>query len=246
MSAVDDDQYADDRQADGAARAPRIRYTPPKERDPDAFRRADRHSSLVRRLRFILPALAAAGVVVFWASAKVIPGDMKSLVSIASIDPKSNSVVMDKPHISGFEGTRRAYEVKAERALQSLNDPKVVTFETITGRFGLDTAGTATVNAASGVYDGNNSTLTLKEGIDLHTTDGTSGRLTDAAIDLAAGSLTSSAPLEFSTAQGTIRANAVKVTGNGKHILFSHGVSVTFLPPGDLVQQSPNSGATAQ
>jgi hypothetical protein len=38
----------------------------------------------------------------------------------------------------------------------------------------------------------------------------------------------------------------VKVTGNGKHILFSHGVSVTFLPPGDLVQQSPNSGATAQ
>jgi lipopolysaccharide export system protein LptC len=247
MSAVDDDEYADERQPTGAARAPRIRYNPPKERDPDAYRRASRHSSLVRRLRFILPALAAIGVVVFWASARVIPtGDLQSLVSVASIDPASNSVVMDKPHISGFEGTRRAYEVKAESALQSLTDPKVVTFKTISGRFGLEDAGVATVNAASGVYDGNKNTLMLNDGIQLKTTDGTSGRLTDAAIDLGSGTLTSSSPLELSTAQGTIHANAVNVTENGKRIIFSGGVSVTYLPPGDLVTRPENSGAPAQ
>jgi lipopolysaccharide export system protein LptC len=245
MSAVDDDHYTEDRGAP-AARAPRVRYSPPKERDPELYARAARHSGVVRWLRFILPAIAALAIVGFWASARVVPGDLQSLVSVASIDPKSNSVVMDKPHISGFEGTRRAYEVKAESALQSLDDPRVVTFKTINGRFGLEDAGIATVTAASGVYDGNKNTLMLKDGLDLHTTDGTQGRLTDAAIDLGAGTLTSSAPLEFSTAQGTIRANAVSVTSNGKRIVFSHGVSVTFTPPGDLVQQPPNSGAPAQ
>jgi lipopolysaccharide export system protein LptC len=246
MSAVDDDHYADERETPGAARAPRVRYNPPKDRDPEAFRRASRHSGLVKRLRIILPVIAALGVVVFWASAKVIPGDMQSLVSVASIDPTSNSVVMDKPHISGFEGTRRAYEVKAESALQSLDDPKVVTFKTISGRFGLEDAGTATVNAASGTYDGNKNTLVLKEGIELSTTDGTTGRLTDAAIDLGTGSLTSSAPLQLSTPQGTIKANAVNVMENGKRIIFSNGVSVTYLPPGDLVPKPANSGEAAQ
>jgi lipopolysaccharide export system protein LptC len=244
MSAVDDDQYADDRQA-GQPRAPRIRYNPPKERDPDAYRKATRHSSLVRNLKFILPTLAILAIVAFWATARVIPGDLASLVAVATIDPKTNSVVMDKPHISGFEGTRRAYEVKAESALQSLDDPKVVTFKTITGRFGLEDAGIATVNAATGVYNGNDNTLLLKDGLDLKTNNGYAGTFSEAAIDLAKGTLTSSSPLQLSTADGTIHANAVNITGNGKHILFSNGVSVTYLPPGELTAPA-NSGATAQ
>lgn len=245
MSAVDDDEYVDDRER-GGPRAPRIRYTPPKERDPDIYARAARHSSLVRNLRYILPTIAIIAVVGFWASARVIPGDLKSLVNVATIDPKSNSVVMDKPHISGFEGTRRAYEVKADSALQSLDDPKVVTFKTIVGRFGLEDAGIATVNAAVGVYDGNKNTLQLKDGMKLETTNGYSGQFREAAIDLGKGTLTSSSPLELTTSDGTIKANAVNVTENGKRIVFTNGVSVTFLPPGDLVQAPANDGATAQ
>jgi lipopolysaccharide export system protein LptC len=244
MSALDDDQYADDRTR-GEPRAPRIRYNPPKERDPNAYAKATRHSALVRSLKFVLPTLAILAIVAFWATARVIPGDLSSLVAVATIDQKSNSVVMDKPHISGFEGTRRAYEVKAETALQSLKDPKVVTFKTITGHFGLEDAGTATVNAAVGIYDGNNNTLVLKDGIDLKTDNGYAGTFKDAAIDLGKGTLTSSSPLQLSTADGTIHANAVNITGNGKHILFSNGVSVTYLPPGELTAPA-NSGATAQ
>lgn len=243
MTAVDDDRYADDRER-GEPRAPRIRYNPPKERDPDAYRKATRHSALVRNLKFILPTLAILAIVAFWATARVIPGDLASLVAVATIDPKSNSVVMDKPHISGFESTRRAYEVKAESALQSLDDPKVVTFKTITGRFGLEDAGVATVNAGIGVYNGNNNTLVLKDGIDLKTDNGYAGTFSEAAIDLGKGTLTSSSPLELSSADGRIHANAVSISSNGKHILFTNGVSVTYLPPGDLTAPA-NSGATA-
>jgi len=236
MTDLSHDRYGQD-DAEPAPAA-RIRYNPPRNRDEDAYRKAERHSSLVRRLKFILPVLAVAGVVAFWATARVIPGDLAALVAIAGIDAKSNSVVMQKPHISGFEGTRRAYEVKADSAVQSLDDPKVVTFKQIVGRFGLDDAGVATVDAAIGVYDGNKNTLLLQDGVTMQTTNGYAGTFTEAAIDLGKGTLTSTKPLELSTAEGKIRANGVTVTERGKRIAFTNGVSVTYLPPGELVTKS--------
>jgi lipopolysaccharide export system protein LptC len=244
MTAFDDDRYMDEDAP--PAPAVRIRYNPKRAREGDAFVAAERHSKLVRRLKFILPTLAIAAIAVFWGTARFIPGDLASLVAVAGIDAASNSVVMQKPHISGFEGTRRAYEVKADSAVQNLDDPKVVTFKAIVGRFGLDEAGTATVDAALGVYDGNQNTLNLKDGITVQTTTGYAGKFTDAAIDLGKGSLTSSKPIELSTAEGSIRANGVTVTDRGKRIKFTDGVSVTYLPPGELVTETGTTDATAQ
>ena len=241
MTAISDNRYADEDDV-APARAPRRRYSPPLERDAGAFRKASRHSVVVRSLKFVLPALAVAAVVAFWASARIIPGDLNSLVASAGIDAKSNSVLMDKPHISGFEGTRRAYEVKADTAVQSLTDPKVVTFKQIVGRFGLEDAGSATVNATVGVYDGNKNTLLLKDGVKMQTTEGYTGVLTDAAIDLAKGTLASSQPVELTSAEGKIRANSISVTERGKHVVFSDGVSVTFQPDGELAASPAGGG----
>ena len=212
----------------------RIRYDPVRRGGEDAFGAAQRHSRLVRRLRIVLPAVAVAGILVFWASAHFIPSDLASLISNAGIDVKSNSVVMNAPHISGFEGTRRAYEVKAARAIQSLSDPKVLTFEQINARIGLDNAGTATVDAGTGVYNGNNNTLELKNGISVQTTTGYAATISEAAIDLAKGSLRSSQPVEIHAKEGTLRADSMDVAERGKHIVFRGGVSVTFMPPAEL------------
>jgi lipopolysaccharide export system protein LptC len=240
MAAVNDERYMDE----APARGPRLRYTPPPVEHEEAYRKATRHSALVRSLKFVLPAIALGAVVAFWATARIIPGDLASLVASAGIDPKTNSVVMDKPHISGFEGTRRAYEVRAETAVQGLGDPKVVTFKGIVGRFGMEDGGTATVNAAIGVYDGNHNTLMLKQGITLTTTSGYSGRFTDAAIDLGKGTMTTSNPMEFAMTAGKVAANALDVRDSGKRVIFSNGVSVTYLPAGDLVEKPTTPGAS--
>lgn len=196
----------------------------------------------MRYLKFILPGIALLAIAVFWGSARFVPGDMESLVEVSGIDTTSNSVVMQNPHISGFEGTRRAYEVKAESAVQNLDDPKVVTFNTITGRFGLDAAGEANLVAAKGVYDGNRNTLVLSGGVTVETNSGYSGTLQGAAIDLAAGTMISDQPLELRTAEGAIRANAVSVHERGKRVSFSNGVSVTYKPPAELVTESGRAG----
>lgn len=212
----------------------RIRYDPTRRSDANAYRTARRHSRLVRTLRIVLPAVAVGGIALFWASMHFIPSDLAGLISSAGIDVKTNSVVMNAPHISGFEGTRRAYEVKAARAIQSLNDPKVLTFEQINARIGLDNAGTATVVAGTGVYDGNNSTLNLKNGITIQTTTGYAATIDEAAVDLAKGSLQSSAPVEIHAKEGTLRADSIEVTDRGKYVAFRGGVSVNFMPPANL------------
>jgi len=236
MAAVNEDRYTDDDRG-GAARAPRLRYTPPQPRVDDAYERARRHSGTVRRLRIILPLIIIIAIVAFWATLKLVPGNIASLIAVAGIDAKTNSVVMQAPHISGFEGTRRAYELKAAKATQSLSDPKMVTFTTITGHFGMDDGGVATINAGNGTFNGHDNTLEVHDGVTLATTDGTSGHLQDAAINLDQGTMSSSKPLDFKMKLGSIHANAIQVSERGKHLLFSNGVSVTYLPAGDLMTE---------
>ncbi len=223
----------------------RIRYNPTRRGGEKAYRAAQRHSRLVRTLRIVLPALAVAGILLFWASAHFIPSDIAGLIQNAGIDVKSNSVVMNAPHISGFEGTRRAYEVTAARAIQSLDDPKVLTFEQINAHIGLgeaDTAsidaGTATVTAATGIYDGNNNTLKLKGGISVETTNGESANLQQADINLDKGSMETKQPIEIQGKQGTLHAKRMTLVNRGKRITFSGGVTVTFMPPADLATAS--------
>lgn len=188
----------------------------------------------MRTLKYSLPALAIAAAGLFWGTIRFMPSELATIVSLSTVETESNSVIMDKPRISGFEGTRRAYEVKADSAVQSLDDPKVMTFKAIDARVGLAAAGSATIDATTGVYDGNDNTLVLKDGIAIKTTTGYWASFKEAAIDLRKGSLTSSQPIEIRTNEGTIRANAVEVSDHGKRIAFRNGVSVTYLPAGEL------------
>ena len=242
MTQISEDAYLDE-EPPLEPRRPRLRYSPKEIRDTNAFQTAQRHSRLVRRLRYILPALAIAGVLVFWGTARFIPGDLASLIKVSGIDVSSNSVVMQKPHISGFEGTRRAYDVTAETAVQSLDDPKVVTFNGILAHFGLEDGSAATVSATTGVYDGKSNALTLRKGVVATTTSGYTAKLTNAVVDLGGGGLATKSPVELHTAQGTLKANTMTVTDRGKRVLFTNGVSVTYIPKGDLVP--PLGGATS-
>ena len=80
--------------------------------------------------------------------------------------------------------------------------------------------------------------MLLKNGIAIVTDTGYSASVDQAALDLGKGSMVSTVPIEISGAQGSIRANAVSVSDRGKHVIFSGGVSVSFLPKGDLAGSS--------
>ncbi|MBN8993688.1 MAG: hypothetical protein J0H94_00575 [Rhizobiales bacterium] len=214
----------------------RIRFDPTRVRDEGLYTRAYSHSRWVRRLKFILPVVAAAAVVGFFLTMRVVTGTGEEVISTAGINVAKKSLEMKAPHISGFTGTQQSYELKAVRALQDLDNPKVVHLEKIDGHFGIGNNQTAAISAGVGIYDGSSNRLLLGGGIDLATTDGYKARLTQADIDIGKGRLVTQKPIEIhadGALNGSIRANALVVEDQGKHVTFSGGVSVIFVPPDD-------------
>jgi lipopolysaccharide export system protein LptC len=216
--------------------APRraIRLNVPRARGEAVYRSARRHSWWVRWLKIVLPVLAVIGVLGFFAVtnlATLLGNGTVSSVSLEGINIESKSLVMNKPRISGFDGTKRAYEMVAARAIQDIKDPKVVTLQEITAKFAVNETATATLEADTGVFNANHNTLALSGGIKVKTSDGVTAKFEAVAIDIGKGNLSSTKPVEVSSADGTLHANAMEVTDRGKTIVFTNGVSVTFVPP---------------
>ena len=177
------------------------------------------------------PGWRSPACVLFWASAHFIPSDLADLIvgcrHRRQVEQRGHGQAAHlrlRGHAAGLRG-------QGGKRRQSLNDPKVLTFTAIDAHIGLDDASTATVGAATGIYNGNDNTLQLKDGIVIETTSGYSASIESAAIDLGKGSLVPDHPIELRTKDGTLRANAVEVSERGKHVLFKGGVSVTYLPP---------------
>jgi lipopolysaccharide export system protein LptC len=221
-------EWEDEPEAAPAGR--RIRFDPTQERGPGTFDKAYRHSSRVRGLKILLPAVAAAGVASFFILMQMAPESTDAAITLSGVNVEEKSVEMEKPHILGFEESRRSYQVDAARAFQDLANPKVVRLEEIVAKFGVGSGATATVNAALGVFDGGTKGLVLKNGITLTTTNGYTAVLKEAAIEMENGHLKTEMPVEIKGSQGTIKANAMEVFDRGARVVFSKGVSVIYLP----------------
>lgn len=217
--------------AAGAAATRRIRFDPTQERGQAHFDRARQHSRTVSRLKIILPSAAVIGVLGFVAFVQFAPGPDTAIISLSGIDVDTNSVTMDKPHISGFEGTRRAYEVGADRAVQDLQNPKLAKMDQIDARIGMGNGETAHILATAGDYDGEADKMVLSDGIVINTTAGHTARLETANIDIELGTMFSSDPVEIKTGEIQINANAVEVQDEGRHVWFRNGVRVIYTPP---------------
>ena len=220
-----------------------IRFNPTRVRGEVVYRRAHRHSRLVNWLKVLLPLLAVIGIGGFFGAMRVMRVDNTPPVSLESINTESKSLVMNKPHISGFKGTQWAYEVHAERAIQDIKNPKIITLEKIDAQFGTGGPGRATVIAATGVLDGDANTLALSGGITMTTSDGYSATLQDAAVDIGKGNLSSSKPIEIKSKDGTLHANQVEVLDRGKKITFRNGVTMSFVPPDTSAEPDPPGAA---
>lgn len=229
----------------------RIRFDPTRERGAEYFVRAHRHSRFVRWLKFGLPATAAAAVVGFVLVVQFAPGDADvdaggpAVVSLSGINVESKSLVMEKPNISGFEGTRHAYEVEAAEAVQDLDNPKVITMKTITARIGIGGGATALIEATKGVFDSTGKTLVLDDGITIETTSGYKAKFQDARIDLDKGNLVSDKPVEISGQEGTINANSINVVDRGARVSFGGGVHLIVIPPDEPDTAAPAAAGTA-
>ena len=163
-----------------------------------AFRKAARHSRVVRLLRVAVPALVMVGVVALglatWFSPTRLLAKLPARGSLSSVGISGTKVTMALPRLEGYTRDARPYQMTAKTAAQDLLKPDNVELSEI--RTKMETADKAVVEmtAATGLYHSKADQLILRESIVIKSTSGYEGHLSEA---VGHGDLVEPAGLEY-------------------------------------------------
>ena len=195
-----------------------------------AFAAARRHSRRVGLLRVLLPlagVLAVAGFVMKTHFA--LPGDVD--LTAASLSVTRNSIIMDRPHLTGFDGDRREYSLLADRAIQPLSSPGQVRLEDIEAKVSAAGHGPTSITAEAGDYDHEKSTLQLLGAIAVDSAEGYRLRMSGANVDFGAETMASENPVSIGYADSEITGQKLSVSDGGKLIVIEGNVRTVLMPP---------------
>jgi len=199
---------------------------PPAARKESAtWRSTRRHSRIVRVLRLALPALAFIVVASMFVSVRTMPKGIGD-IDLGEVGLNGTTLTMQNPSLSGFNENGTSYQVTADKALQDVTNPRVVTLEQISGTMTNPDGSNVEVTARDGVFDADAQKLDLTNRIVVRTDGGESAFLESAHIDMQAGTISSTDPVRAQTRAGRIRANAMEISERGSHLLFTGKVVV--------------------
>lgn len=206
------------------------------------FARAARHSRRVRLLRKAIPAVVALVLLLIAGASILNPFRLlaKLPININNLTVSGTKITMASPHLTGFTPDQRPYELRAKTATQDVTDPVHVELHDLTSKVQMEDKSTVTMDAVSGLFDTKTQILDLRENIFLQTSTGYEARLTQATVDMAAGTVTSNQPVAVKLLNGTLNANGLNITESGALVVFTGGVSMLLDNTG-----APAGAATA-
>lgn len=194
------------------------------------YRAALRHSRQVRLLR--IGVLAGIAALLFMVVAMNymppiggfrLPGELGNLVI------HGTKITMESPRLTGFTSDSRAYEFSANAAAQDMTKPDLVELQKLHAKMQMEDKSTVEMSAVSGIYNVKTEILTLNENIDLQSSTGYSGHLSEAVIDVKKGTVASDKPVQVNMLNGSLNGQRLDITDNGSVLRFT-GVQMTLLP----------------
>jgi lipopolysaccharide export system protein LptC len=193
-----------------------------------AFRAARRHSRLVRLLRVVLPAVVAVATTAIFLMTYFNPLRMLSKlpVNVGDLVVSGTKITMEKPHLSGFTRDARAYELSADAAAQDMTKPDLVELHNIRAKVQMQDNSTMLLTAVRGIYNSKSEMLKLDRNIELSSSTGYAGHLSEAMIDIRKGHVVSDKPVEVKLLQGTLHANGLEISNSGDQVIFNGGVDM--------------------
>jgi lipopolysaccharide export system protein LptC len=198
------------------------------------FRRARRHSRVIRVLRIALPVGLVAMLSLTLAVAYLKP--FQALTNLP-LDPgkvgiSGSKITMEQPRLAGFTRDNRPYELTARAAAQDLTKPGILELLDLHARVQMQDQGTVVISAINGIYDTKADVLKLADDVLLSSSTGVDARLKEATVDMKKGTIVSESPVEVKMLNGTVNANRLEVTENGASVSFQRGVE-TYLFMGE-------------
>jgi lipopolysaccharide export system protein LptC len=195
-----------------------------------SYRAALRHSRYVRWLRLCVPAgigLLLLGVAAMNYMPPIggfrLPGELGKLVI------HGTKITMQAPRLTGYTVDSRAYEFSADAAAQDITKPNLVELHQLHAKMEMQDNSTVEMSAMSGVYDVKTEMLKLNENIQLVSSTGYQGRLSEATIDVRKGDVVSDKPVWVKMLDGELNAKRLDIADKGSVLRFTD-VSMTLLP----------------
>ncbi|GLK81849.1 LPS export ABC transporter periplasmic protein LptC [Methylopila turkensis] len=231
--------------------SPTIAVAGAGRRGPEAFRAAERHSRLVRRLRVATPFVAAAAVAAAALSAALQPLSGDIHVDTTGIGVGGPTVAMDAPKMRGFNSQDRAYEVSARTARQTIADPNRIDLDELQARIELAQNGWAKLSSRNGLYQADTQVLNLHENVRVISDKGDDAMLQDARAEMKTGRIVTDKPVAIKLGGSDLTADRMEVLDSGDRVLFSGRVKMTLRRGADTAEAvrgalEPNGPPKAQ
>jgi lipopolysaccharide export system protein LptC len=191
--------------------------------------KSKRHSSLVRRMRLILPVLALAVFVILitWKS------DNASLAPVprAEISPETvaqNELV--KPKFQSEDKSGQPYTITADKATQNAGDMDTLFLAAPVADVTLKSGGWVSLKATDGIYQQSTGNLDLNQDVKIRNESGYEIRTEKMNINVKNQKVTSTTPVTGEGPDASISATGLSVDGNAKTLIFTGPAKLTFHP----------------
>jgi lipopolysaccharide export system protein LptC len=189
-----------------------------------------RHSRHVRWLRICVPAGIAAVLLTVIGINYLPPiGGFRLPGELGKLVIHGTRITMQQPRLAGYTIDSRAYEFSADAAGQDITKPNLVELHQLHAKMEMQDNSMVEMSAVSGVYDSKTEMLTLNDNIELVSSAGYEGRLSEAVIDVRKGNVVSEKPVRVKMLEGFLDAKRLDIVDRGSVIRFS-GVAMTLQP----------------
>jgi lipopolysaccharide export system protein LptC len=193
-------------------------------------RRAVRQAGLARAMTWIAAALGLGFVVVFMTQAgffgALLPEEPKPPAEV-----RADQISAIQSTVSGLDTEQQPYEVTAKRGWQDDATPTLVHLEAPEGIFRRPSGTEYTIIAETGLYDTETKKLDLTGNVILEQKDRFKARMDRANVVVEEKRLTSDSQVAVTFGSGTVNANGMQITDDGRRILFLNGVKARFDAP---------------
>jgi lipopolysaccharide export system protein LptC len=141
-------------------------------------------------------------------------------VDLGNLVVSGTKITMESPHMAGFSADQRPYEVWAKTATQDVTDPNHVELKGLRAKMLSQDRSTVTLTARDGSMNTKDQLLDLRHDIYLQTSTGYEAWLSQAAVDMAKGDVTSDQHVDVKLTNGTLSSDRLRITGSGELIRF--------------------------
>lgn len=210
---------------------PPIGMQEPPRRQPPRLSLRNRYSIFVGLMKVVLPALAAALIllVIVWPEFSL--DDSRVRLSVSKLAPEqAESLTMLNARYEGLDRNNQAYTVTADMATQSMSDEDLIELQLPNADITLEDGTWMALNARTGYYRRDNERLDLTGAVNLFHDQGFEMRTETAEIDLNKGTAKGNQDVEGQGTFGVVNAEGFRVVDRGVTIFFTGKTRLILFP----------------